>query len=576
MAKMIPGYVDAKTPPGERDVYQMLASGPDDWQAIHSLDLAPWNRGLRTEIDFVVIIPDTGVLCLEVKSHENIEFDGTNWSPPTICKSPFVQATDGRFALYRGLKKVLPDQIRFPIAHGCVFPRSPFDLPPNLSVRPHELMDSRAFRAFPDASSFCQNLRTRLQQSISEDRDLSPLANRLTNDQVETIIKCCLPIQRRRPSLREEITRREDAMNSLLQDRQKVVLEMAQYNDRLIVTGGAGTGKTLVAMGLARRIAENTVDQGQRVGLLCFNQLVGDWMTNEVHKTGTPPPNLVVGRALCVMAQMAGVEIPHSPQPSFWENVLPQKLEERITDPAFKFDAGFDYLVLDEAQDILARPVIWACLSQFLAGDLSKCKFALFGDFHNQVIAGSSDLQKTMADLKKTALPAVIPLRQNCRNYPVVGNTALSLSGLDKRTYSGYLRTGGSAENFDIDYYEDDQSQLQDLSRLLQEFKQHGYKPSEITLLSFCADEKSAACKLVASHHRLRPAWKTGEETAYCTIHAFKGMENKIIILTDAVLEGGDLQRQLFYTGMTRATESVRVLCHAQSKPTLLGWIEGD
>lgn len=61
------------------DVFNILAAGPNEIVSLHSLDLAPWNRGLRSEIDFVVIIPDAGIICLEVKSHENIAFDGVRW-----------------------------------------------------------------------------------------------------------------------------------------------------------------------------------------------------------------------------------------------------------------------------------------------------------------------------------------------------------------------------------------------------------------------------------------------------------------------------------------------------------------
>jgi hypothetical protein len=66
MAQLIPAFVNEASPPGERDVFRLLAAGPADWVAIHSLDLAPWNRSARTEIDFLVIIPDSGILCLEV------------------------------------------------------------------------------------------------------------------------------------------------------------------------------------------------------------------------------------------------------------------------------------------------------------------------------------------------------------------------------------------------------------------------------------------------------------------------------------------------------------------------------
>ena len=46
MARLIPSFMDDRTPPGEREVFNLLAAGPDNWIALHSLDLAPWNRGL--------------------------------------------------------------------------------------------------------------------------------------------------------------------------------------------------------------------------------------------------------------------------------------------------------------------------------------------------------------------------------------------------------------------------------------------------------------------------------------------------------------------------------------------------
>ena len=68
MARMIPAFIDEDSPPGERDVWHMLAGGPADWTVLHALDLAPWRRNSRTEVDFVVIVPDVGLLCIEVKA----------------------------------------------------------------------------------------------------------------------------------------------------------------------------------------------------------------------------------------------------------------------------------------------------------------------------------------------------------------------------------------------------------------------------------------------------------------------------------------------------------------------------
>jgi ATP-dependent exoDNAse (exonuclease V) alpha subunit len=68
----------------------------------------------------------------------------------------------------------------------------------------------------------------------------------------------------------------------------------------------------------------------------------------------------------------------------------------------------------------------------------------------------------------------------------------------------------------------------------------------------------------------------SGNFTKFTSVHAFKGMENKVIILTDVALDNKDFHRDLFYTGMTRATESVRVLCYEKSKATILNWLMGE
>ena len=65
-----------------------------------------------------------------------------------------------------------------------------------------------------------------------------------------------LPGPETQTTSREEIQRREHEIELLLRDQQKPVLQLAALNERVIVTGAAGTGKTLIAMEVARRAAE--------------------------------------------------------------------------------------------------------------------------------------------------------------------------------------------------------------------------------------------------------------------------------------------------------------------------------
>lgn len=570
MARMIPSFIDDISPPGERSVFGMLAAGPDDWTVLHSLDLAPWNRGLRTEIDFVVIVPSSGILCIEIKSHHDISFDGRFWSPPEIKRSPFKQASDGRHTFYRRLREIAPQFRMVPVVHLCIFPNAAFDLRPNLSVQSWELMDMRVFRAFASAAELCEDLKKRIHWSVDADGNLVPLQKPLTANQIQNIVDFCVPVQKRRPDAREEIRRRESELENLLREQQKPVLQLSKLNDRLLVTGGAGTGKTLIAIELAKRMAET----GQRVALLCFNQLVGEWLKRKLGQMNPVLPNLVVGRVIQVMAELTGVCIPSNPDKSYWEDVLPAALEGRLTDPYLKAIAPFDYLVLDEAQDIFARPKLWTCLIQFISGGIKHGRYALFGDFENQVLVERMMLQQTLDALMGDVSPTRWMLSENCRNYKIIGETAVQLSGISDLIYTGYMRHGGSSSNYDIYFYATAEEQANKITEYLRDFKQQGYRPEEITILSFSAADTCAASVLKQRGYRLCPAWRQDRCTRYCTAHAYKGLENKVIILTDVSVGEAHFHRDLFYTGMTRATESIRVLCSINSQPILLDWLK--
>lgn len=571
MARLIPSFTDDQTPPGEREVFNMIASGPDDWCALHSLDLAPWNRGLRTEIDFVVIIPDTGLLCIEVKSHEMISFDGDRWQPTGIKRSPFKQAADGSNTFYRRLRELAPGFKRIPVVHCCIFPHARFDISRNLSVQPWELIDLRTFRSFRTGREFCAALRIRVQQSIQADAALSALPSPLTKKDVDEIVGHCVPLQKRHPEARLQIEKREFDIESIFRQQQKPVLQLASLNDRIVVYGGAGTGKTFISMEVARRAA----DRGSRVALLCFNQLIGEWLKRRMSLIAPALPNLVVGTAIKVLADITGIEIPAVPTSDFWRAELPDKIIERLTDPEFKALASFDYLVVDEAQDLLARPRIWECVTQFLAGGVENGKFALFGDFDNQVLAERPAMENALKGVLGSGNIARWRLDENCRNYRVIGETAVRLSGLAGPVYSGYMRLGGSVDDYNIFFYESEREQINQLANWLRDYRGKGYKPSEITILSFCSAELGAAARLRPEGFRLRPLWQAGDNTGYASVQAFKGLENKVVILTDVVLGAPDFFRDLFYVGMTRATDSVRVLCSKGSQDVLMAWLTG-
>ena len=77
---------------------------------------------------------------------------------------------------------------------------------------------------------------------------------------------------------------------------------------------------------------------------------------------------------------------------------------------------------------------------------------------------------------------------------------------------------------------------------------------------------------LITEGFRIVPAGSSEAVLTYTSVHAFKGMENKVIIVTDLNLGAGDTSRALFYTALTRATESVFILCRTEDAQQLISW----
>ena len=108
MARMIPARIDdGVKSSAERRVFDLLDTDPDTngWTVLHSLGLARRRTGPFGEIDFVIIIPCEGILCLEVKGGRVSCEDGIwrtmnrHGNVATLGKSPFMQARESMFAL---------------------------------------------------------------------------------------------------------------------------------------------------------------------------------------------------------------------------------------------------------------------------------------------------------------------------------------------------------------------------------------------------------------------------------------------------------------------------------------------
>ena len=152
------------------------------------------------------------------------------------------------------------------------------------------------------------------------------------------------PFQLRTP-LGALISRDDDELRILTQQQFHILRAIEQVS-KAAISGGAGTGKTVLAMEEARRWAES----GARTLFLCFNRGLAKDVCYRL-KDG-PPVSVMTFHQLCKeLIDRAKIAIPTSDSKSrkLWEDYPILLLEAFDHLPQERFDA----IIVDEGQDFL-------------------------------------------------------------------------------------------------------------------------------------------------------------------------------------------------------------------------------
>ena len=574
MARMIPPQWHDRTPRSEQRVFSLLQNDPqtEDWVVLHSLNLKQSGTQPYGEIDFVVLIPGSGVLCLEVKGGRVACKDGTwtttdaSGSTFPLRRSPYSQAQEGMHEVRKSLGERLdrvPEFYKVPFGYAVVFTdvEAP---PPEIGTEPWEVIDQHGLNA-----GFASNLlRAAKHQRARHHIHSSPAEPQSTL------------VWRMRDALRpdfERIIARATVVNDserrllTLTEEQYHVLDLLGDNPRCLFEGAAGTGKTLLALEFARRCAK----VGDRVLLICFNRLLGEWFANEMRVTATGVKVKAGPFHRCLRdAIVASVIAPD------FQTAEQQSREAELFDTVYPLygllaleasSERFDVVVMDEAQDLARQPIL-GLLNVWLKGGLRDGRWAFFGDFHRQAIYGGSrpeNVHQLMA--AACGYYARASLRQNCRNTRRIGEETALLSGFEAPPYRM-----GQVDGSPVDYldYADAESQTNALEKVLSKIAaESGIVSDDVVILSRYRLEQSAASRLSDTKlFRIRSveqqAAKDGRIPTFrfATAQAFKGMESKVVVLCDVDRIDGDDDRSLLYVAMSRARSLLTVLLHVRTK----------
>jgi len=529
----------AQPPASERRVRRALEQLDDSWRVFHSVAWQSIRNGRQGdgEADFVLMHPRNGMVVLEVKGGR-IEVDEGRWFSRDregvlhAIKNPYEQARASKYALLAFLNAVEPQLARVGICYAVVFPDVSTTEPIGLFPR-ETLLDS------DDLSS----PRSAIERLLKHWGQFG--ASILSPNQISSLTRRFSPTLSTRRRLKQDLDSAGEEIIELTQ-RQVEVLSGLRRARRCIVQGGAGTGKTVLAIEKARQLAAD----GARVLLTCYNAPLAERI--KVECAANKGIDVTTFHSLCVRrARKAGSSIPRNPSDAWWDEDAAALLREtKSHDP-------YDAVVIDEAQDFSEH---WISALESLLREPRFSPLFAFGDSHQQVY-------RRHWSPPEHWLP--FDLDQNCRNTLPIATMVANVFGdpMPTRGATGPDPTFVTAE--------DQASRLGAAQEVVDSLTSHeGIAPARIVVLAETRSDIPRLCEMMAGPHCFEPFGGAGVGVE--TIHRFKGLEaDAVVLLLDNELlpkdRGGD---ELLYVAMSRA-RSLLVVVGPRALRSRLGFKSG-
>ena len=558
MARMIPPYIHQSAPPGERLLFDRLKNDPDtaSWVVLHSLGIAWHVERVESEIDFLVLVPNEGVLCLEIKSGK-VRREGGIWKygpdpfPITSKIGPFRQASEGMHSIRKFLVQNDPSLSKIIFFSGVVFTLIDFD---EVSPEWHrwQYVDRSKIARSPISSILVEMLRSarRHFQNVPSARWFNDRSCRPSQEQVEQMVGLLRPDFECFVAPRMEIDEAEKAISRFTEE-QFAALDVLDENPRILFKGPAGSGKTFLALEASRR----SVGKKNRTLLICYNKLLGKWLGEQTEGFRKFDDGLLkVGTFHQIMLGLSGIGSVPDNDPDFWSKTLPDTVLNRILQGDVP-SPQFDCLIIDEAQDLVSEEYL-DVLDLLLAGGLAGGSWVFFGDFERQAIYARSqrDGVDTIIPMLESRCPSFFkyPLRNNCRNSKPIAIGIEITCGLQPG-YARVLNEDQGSSDIEFKFYDNQQDQISLLEDAIVNLKKD-YQPNEMVVLS-PRDDTSSCSASSRDHLSLEPLRKKSNDKSigYSSIHSFKGLEASAVVITDMENIRGDKALELLYVGMSRA-----------------------
>lgn len=572
MPIMIPSEIPNDAPAQEKKIFETLKSIAEsrNWVVLHSILID------SEKIDFVIFISDLcSVICIKVvQDNDSAAASSESEKHMKALKKKFKTSYFGNnSSLLLGHNVIsvadAPDDIGLKLTNyaGEICSAEVREIISNWG-------DTDNTEKYQTAQLILNELRTEL---VSTSETITTIATifhdnlethqpqllRLTDEQLEVLqlVGCQAPSSISRES--------DDHIQSS---------EAIKDQSRVVVDGAAGTGKTVLAIEIARQRCE----AGDTVALMCSNPYLSRRFTSWTEKlpvgnggkviVGTPAtlPSQVFGENQDLAAKHQqrldnSPDLEGSLKLGYLDNGWQQFIAETIEDlNTLEQGQVFDYLIVDEAQNLCDKMFL-GLQDALLKKGLENGRWIMFGDFKNQNIVSPKIGQNGKDSLKSFGLNwEDATLQINCRNTHEITEKTFKLVNIESPTMSGVY-----GPHVQIEYFESKEKLEEILDNLIRDWEKRCFQSRQIILLSsgtgdeFDTNRDYAGWRLL--NIREEPSHGKNKTLKYSDVYDFQGLESDLAILVlpqtekQVQLAGGltlpqeEHLRRVLYTGMSRA-----------------------
>lgn len=501
-------------------VFDLLRSndGFTGGAALHSVGLAHHRSKASSELDFVIVTA-AGILVLEVKGggisqHDGCFFSTDRYGQRFEIQNPFRQANSAEHSLREQLERQSPELTgQFLTGHAVVFPQTRFrtrsvEWAPELVIDQDDCLDARTFAAaLQRAYDYWQS---RVGRRVLNGRLIERICRELRPE-----FECVL-------STSNMVALAETQQLTLTQE-QLDFIDTLTANQRVLCTGGAGTGKTVLLAEAARRFTA----QGLRTLVTCYSPLLAGHLQQVLAGSGA--------------------------------TVMPFDQLEQTGE-------AFDVLLVDEAQDVMSLERVVEGLDSRIRGGIAHGRWVMFYDpnFQARIFGQYSEDAERL--LLETGASRVI-LRRNCRNTREIVAWARMRTGAD----IGVAGEGSSLDPTEY-FWTDPEDQARKVGDLLRNWRTDSVNPQDVVLLSPVPFAQSVFSRLPGGV-RVSP-WQDAGPTDYrfAQIDEFKGMESRYVIVGDLsrdTLTDENLTLGRLYVAISRARHVLWLMIQADAQRDL-------